>query len=134
ADLDGKMERGQLRRDLYYRVAGFVLRVPSLRERREDIPELAEFLLGVFAQETGKSLPGFSGPALRALAAYGWPGNVRELQHEVRRLAYLCPDGQPVDVGLISEHVRTSDRAASLPSSTLDLAANVDQLERRLIR
>jgi transcriptional regulator with PAS, ATPase and Fis domain len=134
ADLDGKIERGQFRRDLYYRVAGFVLRVPPLRERREDIPGLVQFLLGLFAQETGKSLPGFTGPALRALAAYGWPGNVREMEHEVRRLACLCPDGQPVDVGLISEHLLTSDCAASLPPSTLDLAANMDHLERRLIR
>jgi two-component system response regulator HupR/HoxA len=134
SDLDGKMERGQFRRDVYYRVAGFVLRVPPLRERREDIPGLVQFLLGVFAQETAKSLPGITRDALRALAAYGWPGNVRELEHEVRRLAYLCPDGQPVDVGLLSEHVLTRECEASLPPSALDLAANVAQLERRLIR
>jgi transcriptional regulator with PAS, ATPase and Fis domain len=134
ADLDGKMERGQFRRDLYYRVAGFVLRVPPLRERREDIPELVQFLLGTFAPEMGKSLPGFTDPALRALAAYGWPGNVRELEHEVRRLACLCPDGEPIETDLISTQVLANDFAASLPPSTLDLAANVDQLERRLIR
>jgi len=134
ADLDAKMERGQFRRDVYYRVAGFVLRVPPLRERREDIPGLAQFLLGLFAPETAKSLPGFTGDALRALAAYGWPGNVRELEHEVRRLAYLCPDGQPIDVGLLSERILTRECEASLPPSALDLAANVAQLERRLIQ
>jgi DNA-binding NtrC family response regulator len=134
SDLDAKMERGQFRRDVYYRVAGFVLRVPPLRERREDIPGLVQFLLGLFAPETGKALPGITHDALRALAAYGWPGNVRELEHEVRRLAYLCPDGQPIDVGLLSERVRTREGEASLPPSALDLAANVAQLERRLIR
>ena len=134
SDLDGRMERGQFRRDVYYRVAGFVLRVPPLRERREDIPGLVQFLLGLFAQETAKALPGITGAALRALAAYAWPGNVRELEHEVRRLAYLCPDGQPVDVGLLSERILTRECEASLPPSALDLSANVAQLERRLIR
>ena len=134
SDLDVKIERGQFRRDVYYRVAGFVLRVPPLRERREDIPELVQFLLEEFAQETAKSLPAISGNALRALVAYGWPGNVRELAHQIRRIAYLCPDGQAADVRLLSEHVLTREGETSLPPSALDLAANVDELERRLIR
>src|SRR2546425_5399117 len=97
SDLDEKMEQGQFRRDLYYRVAGFVLRVPPLRERREDIPALVQAMLGVFAREIGRPTPPISAAAVRALAAYSWPGNVRELEHEVRRLAYLCPEGEPID-------------------------------------
>jgi transcriptional regulator with PAS, ATPase and Fis domain len=134
SDLDGKMERGQFRRDVYYRVSGFVLHVPPLRERREDIPGLVQFLLAVFAQEVEKSLPGITAEALRALTAYAWPGNVRELEHEIRRLAYLCPDGEPIDVDLLSDHVLTRESAGTLPPSVLNLAANVDELERRLIR
>ncbi len=134
SDLDARMQSGQFRRDVYYRVAGFVLRVPPLRERREDIPELVQCLLGLFAEETGRPAPAITHDALRALTAYAWPGNVREVEHEVRRLAYLCPDGKPVDARLLSEHILAREGAESLPPSTLDLAANVAQLERRLIR
>jgi transcriptional regulator with PAS, ATPase and Fis domain len=135
SDLDAKMERGQFRRDLYYGVAGFVLRVPPLRERRADIPGLVQLLLARFAHEAGRSIPGLTADALRALAAYDWPGNIRELEHEIRRLAYLCPDGQPVDVHVLSERVLVAgDGAASLPASALDLESNVAHLERRLIR
>jgi DNA-binding NtrC family response regulator len=134
-DLDQKIEQGAFRRDLYYRVAGLVLRVPSLRERREDIPELAQAFLTTFAHETSKSIPGFTAPTLQALTAYSWPGNVRELQHEVRRLAYLCPDGQPADHNLLSEHVLAGeDEGEDSPTPSLALEANVDHLERRLIR
>jgi DNA-binding NtrC family response regulator len=134
SDLDGKMEQGLFRRDLYYRVAGFVLRVPPLRERREDIPGLVQLLLGVFARETGKTIPGLSAEALHALAAYGWPGNVRELEHEIRRLAYLCPDGQAADLHLLSERVLVPREWTAVPPSSLALEGNVEQLERRLIR
>ena len=134
SDLDEKMEQGQFRRDLYYRVAGFVLRVPPLRERREDIPGLVQALLSVFAREIGKSTPAITAEARRALTGYAWPGNVRELEHEVRRLAYLCRDGQPVDLGMLSEHVLLPEADAIAPPSSLRLEANVDHLERRLIR
>jgi transcriptional regulator with PAS, ATPase and Fis domain len=136
SDLDDKIEQGQFRRDLYYRVAGFVLRVPPLRERREDIPELVQALLCAFARETGKAVPGITAEALCALAGYGWPGNVRELEHEVRRLVYLCPDGHPVDWPMLSDRILISsrDEEADAPPSSLTLETSVDHLERRLIR
>jgi transcriptional regulator with GAF, ATPase, and Fis domain len=137
SDLSRRIEEGRFRRDLYYRVAGFVLRVPPLRERREDIPWLVESLLGVFAGEIGKSIRGMTASALRALAAYEWPGNVRELEHEVRRLAYLCGDGQAVDCGLLSEHVLGSpdeEQTRKAPLASLALEPNLEQLERQLIR
>jgi DNA-binding NtrC family response regulator len=88
SDLHRRMEEGRFRRDLYFRVAGFALRVPPLRERREDIPALVESFMRAFARETGKGLRGITVKALRALIEYDWPGNVRELQLEVRRLVY----------------------------------------------
>jgi len=135
SDLEQKMEQGQFRRDLYYRVAGFVLRVPPLRERRQEIPDLVHAFLVAFARDAGRPVPRITPRALRALAAYGWPGNVRELQHEVRRLVYLCPEGRPIDCDLLGEDVlQSSEPEASLPSSSLRLDVHVDQLERRLIR
>jgi two-component system, NtrC family, response regulator HupR/HoxA len=133
-DLGAKMQQGQFRRDLYYRVAAFVLHVPRLRDRPEDIPGLAQAFLAVSARETGKSIPGITAAAMRALAGYAWPGNVRELEHEVRRLAYLCPDGEPVDTSLLSEHVSSAPEEAETPSAAPTLQATVDHTERRAIR
>ena len=134
SDLDQKIEQGQFRRDLYYRVAGFVLRVPSLRERREDIPELVQARLAAFAREAGVAAPAITMEARCALAEYAWPGNVRELEHEVRRLAYLSRDGQAVEARMLSERIVLGQGEAEMPPSSLRLDANVDHLERRLIR
>jgi transcriptional regulator with PAS, ATPase and Fis domain len=133
SDLDLKMEAGQFRRDLYYRVAGFVLRVPSLRERREDIPELVRRLLATFAREAGRPAPSVTPEALSALVAYAWPGNVRELEHEARRLVYVC-NGRPVDVAMLPDHLLVSDGAPAVAASSLALERHVEQLERRLLR
>ena len=137
SDLHRRMEEGRFRRDLYFRVAGFALRVPPLRERREDVPALVESFMRTFAREAGKALHGITVKALRALMEYAWPGNVRELEHEVRRLVYLCPAGQAIDSAMISPHVLAA-AAPGGPAETvldsLDLPKNVDALERRLIR
>jgi transcriptional regulator of acetoin/glycerol metabolism len=135
SDLQRRMEDGAFRRDLYYRVAGYALRVPPLRERREDLPALVEAFVRVHAAETGKRVRGVTVRTLRALGDYAWPGNVRELEHEVRRLVYLCPDGQPLESGMLSPHILTADEPAEPePSPGLSLEANLDHLERRLIR
>jgi transcriptional regulator with PAS, ATPase and Fis domain len=134
SDLDEKIELGQFRGDLYYRVAGFVLRVPPLRERRDDIPDLVQAMLCVFGRGIRKSIPGITAEVRRALCGYAWPGNVRELENEVRRLAYLCCDGQTVDARLLSERILASDGEVDTAPSSLRLEANVDHLERRLIR
>jgi len=95
---------GQWRADLFYRLAGVVLRVPSLRERRSDIPELVR----AYCAERRLTLPGEE--ALGLLEAYDWPGNVRELQHSLLRAAFLA------DHGVIQrEHVEAALRA--LPES-----------------
>jgi DNA-binding NtrC family response regulator len=135
SDLDRKIEAGQFRRDLYYRVAGFVLRVPPLRECRDDLPALVQAFRASFAREVGKEVPGITAPALRALALHSWPGNVRELEHEMRRLAYVCPEGEAIEPGMLSEHILLAPAEdAGEPPSSLRLQDNVDHLERRLIR
>jgi transcriptional regulator with PAS, ATPase and Fis domain len=112
AEILERMERGHFRRDLFYRLAGFVLRVPPLRDRGADIPLLVERFLRIYSQEIEKPIRGITVGALRALGRYGWPGNVRELEHEIRRLVYLCPPGQAVTSVSISEHIL---RPASAP-------------------
>jgi len=133
SDLDRRMQEGQFRRDLYYRVAGFVVHIPTLRERREDILELVQGFLAAVAGEIGL-VPRITPEARRALLEYPWPGNIRELEHEARRLAHLCADGLDVELGMLSEHIgQPPGDHASAPCS-LDLAVNVDHLERKLIR
>ncbi len=81
------LESGRFRPDLFYRLNEFVLRVPSLRQRREDIPYLANRFLSMANAELGKNIQGFADGALELLTAYQWPGNVRELRHTVRQAA-----------------------------------------------
>ena len=136
SDLQRRMDEGRFRRDLYYRVAGYALNIPALRDRREDIPTLVEEFIRTFARETGKSMRGITMKALRALVDYSWPGNIRELEHEVRRLVYLCPEGQAIESRMVSEHVVTPSpgSGAEEAPATLELVPSVERLERRLIR
>ena len=139
SDLGQRIEAGRFRRDLYYRIAGFTLDVPPLRERKEDIPRLVEGFVRGFSREAGKSVRGLTVKALRALVAHHWPGNVRELEHEVRRLVHLCPDGQAIDSAMLASSIldRRHDAPAPLAvagDAELGIEGQVDQLEGRLIR
>jgi len=89
-DLEGAVEQGSLRRDLYYRLNVFPIRVPSLRERVDDIPLLVEYLVDRYARKAGKKIRIIAKGALDSLQAYHWPGNIRELQNVVERAVVLC--------------------------------------------
>jgi two-component system nitrogen regulation response regulator GlnG len=86
ADLSHKMEDGGFRQDLYYRLGGVAISVPSLRERVDDIPLLAEHFLGR-AEREGLPVRRFSPEAMDLVRSYSWPGNVRQLENTIRRLA-----------------------------------------------
>ena len=86
ADLSNKMEDGAFRQDLYYRLGGVAISVPSLRERVDDIPLLADHFLGR-AERDGLPVRRFTNEALDMIRAYSWPGNVRQLENTIRRLA-----------------------------------------------
>lgn len=88
--LEDAVKAGRFREDLYFRLAVISIELPSLRERRDDIPVIAERLLAFHARNNHRSFLGFSDEALTALAAYAWPGNVRELSNAVERAAILC--------------------------------------------
>ncbi len=94
-NLEGEVQRRTFRPDLYYRLAGICLRLPPLRERRADIPKLAQHFLTEIAAEVGPRQ--LDSGALAALSAADWPGNVRELRNVIRRAAILArghPDGR----------------------------------------
>ena len=91
--LEKEVEAGRFRQDLYYRLKVFPIRLPPLRERREDIPLLAEFFLRKYTREMKKAVAGFSQEAMGQLQAYAWPGNIRELENETQRLVIQVDEG-----------------------------------------
>jgi DNA-binding NtrC family response regulator len=92
-NLLNEVKAGNFREDLYYRLESFVIPVPPLRARREDIPTLAAFFAQKIALEDGRELKGFTPQALHDLCAYDWPGNVRELRNAVAQAVILCNTG-----------------------------------------
>jgi DNA-binding NtrC family response regulator len=101
SDLHAEVEGGRFREDLLFRLNTIEIRVPPLRERREDIPLLAMHFLGLYSQRYRKAVTGLESPALQTLLDHPWPGNVRELDHSIER-AVLMAQGA---------HVRASDLA-----------------------
>ncbi|MFD2838776.1 sigma 54-interacting transcriptional regulator [Azotobacter vinelandii] len=91
-DLESEVEKGKFREDLYYRLNVMAIRIPPLRERTADIPELAEFLLGKIGRQQGRPLT-VTDSAIRLLMSHRWPGNVRELENCLERSAIMSEDG-----------------------------------------
>jgi len=92
-NLSEEVQKGSFREDLYYRLNVIEIRLPPLRDRREDIPLLAEHFVQRISSELGKEISGVSAPALKLLIAYDWPGNVRELENVVERAIVTCRNG-----------------------------------------
>src|SRR4051794_36485268 len=129
-DLIADVKSGRFREDLFYRLHVFPISVPPLAERPEDIPELARYFLARFAAEEGKLITGFSGEAVRLLAAFRWPGNVRQLENAVFRAVVLAESDQ---VGvtefpqIVTQITRQPDQApvpaSSVPIEIVESAA-----------
>jgi DNA-binding NtrC family response regulator len=102
ADLQTACASGQFREDLLFRLNTVEIHLPALRERREDIPVLAQHFLNRYISRYRLSVHGFDTAALQAMTQYSWPGNVRELEHAVERAVLMCRDEevQPGDLGL----------------------------------
>ncbi|SIR79913.1 regulatory protein, Fis family [Sphaerotilus natans] len=114
-DLKREVEAGRFRADLYYRLNVLPVRVPPLRERREDIPVFLNHFLHRFNQRDGRRVTGFTGRAIDALLAYDWPGNIRELENLVERGVVLASDDGAIDIA----HLFVGDEA--LPARWLAL-------------
>ena len=110
ADLHKEVEAGHFRQDLLFRINTIEIRVPPLRERREDIPLLAQSFLARHARHYRKTIKGFEAAAVKALVEHPWPGNVRELDHAVERgvLMAQCDQIRVADLGLRSAAEGTS--------------------------
>ena len=93
-DLKEMVSAGDFRADLYYRLTAFLMYLPPLRERKEDIPELAEYFKTRMASHLGKDIAPLTAEVIEVLQSYDWPGNVRELEHTIQRAVILCANSQ----------------------------------------
>ena len=124
-DLLAMMEQHQFRQDLFYRLNVIQLYVPTLRERPEDMAELAQHFVQRFAEKTGKAIAGLTPNALQLCLAYKWPGNIRELENVMERAVTLTPEGKKwITPDLLPANLRAVSEAA--PS--LDVAELVDRV------
>ncbi len=133
-DLKAEVEKGRFREDLYYRLHIVPLRLPPLRERPQDVAELADFFLKKHRAKVNRRVKGFTDEARKALERYPWPGNVRELENALEQALVFC-EGDEIGLSDLPAFVakgRASD-VLSLPTADVPLPELLDELERQLI-
>ncbi len=130
ADLMQRVKEGRFREDLYYRLNVIEIRMPALRERRDDIPVLIKHYLAISAKEAEKCVKDIDYEAMQALLAYDWPGNIRELRNTIERATVLA-DGEMITIHDLPDKFRTLDVEGV---STSSLRQALDEFEREYIR
>ena len=125
-NLEEMVAAGTFRQDLYFRLQVFPVELPPLRQRREDIPLLANYFMQRMAEHLDKKVNGFSSEALMALKAYPWPGNVRELEHTMQRAVIICSGAR------IEEGDLTLVKFAGKPAPDQEVVS-LEEYERRYI-
>ena len=136
-DLGQMVKEKVFREDLFWRLNVLRVQLPSLRERRDDLPVLIEHFRARFANEQGRSLIAFSPEAIRALVSHEWPGNVRQLQHAIEsavllaRTSTITLDDLPPEI--LGAQLPARGEVA-LPPEGIDLEATLERIERSLIR
>jgi DNA-binding NtrC family response regulator len=119
--LEKMVADGHFREDLFYRLNGFMIHLPALRERTDDVPLLLEYYLLRLSKELGKEVTGFSADALQLLASYSWPGNVRELQ-SVLRQAIVHATGPLIVPEWLPQSLRADIATAPAPATAAKAA------------
>ncbi len=140
-DLTKMVAEARFREDLFYRINVIPLRLPPLRERRDDIPLLAEHFAARFAAQMGKKIAGISGGAMSLLQAYPWPGNIRELENAMERAVALertpsiLSESLPelVRSGSHAVVAAATQQAGGFPDVGFDLEQHVQHIEREYI-
>ena len=128
-DLEAAITAGTFRSDLFYRLNVFPIEMPSLRERKEDIPLLVEYFIDRYARKAGKSIRGINKKSLDLLQSYPWPGNIRELQNVIERSVIVCEtESFSVDESWLSRRPLATE-----PISKLDLSQKLAAQEKEMI-
>ncbi len=129
-DLEPLVDDGKFRQDLFYRISVIPIRVPALRERREDIPELAMHFINRFSARSGKQIS-ISDEALAALQGRSWLGNVRELENTIERAVAFTASGESIALSnCVEQTQKNGNHAAHLPPDGLHLPAHLNKLEK----
>ena len=130
ADLEGNVEKGLFRRDLFYRLNVIRIFLPPLRERADDIPLLASHFLSIHNEKNRKTVEGISREAINKLMSYTWQGNIRELENVIERAVILCKGKviEPADIPLYQEKTGFPQGLSGKPLQEL-----MDQVERQII-
>src|SRR6185295_368072 len=134
-NLSKAVSEGRFREDLYYRINVIPIVLPPLRDRREDIPLIAEHFLAKYSEQMGKPISGISHEAMELLMVHDWPGNIRELENVLERAVALeatpaiLPDSLPQNLRGESARYAVSASPDALPASGFDLEAHVKEIE-----
>ncbi len=141
-EFEKEIAEGRFREDLYYRLSVIPIRLPALRERREDIPLLARHFLETFRKSMEKPIEGLSPEAVRRLEAYDWPGNVRELENTMERAVALETGGE-ISLRVLPDRIASYSSSAaagggvagdiSFPAEGLDFEKEIAETERRYL-
>jgi transcriptional regulator with PAS, ATPase and Fis domain len=126
------VQKGRLREDLYYRLNVFAMKLPPLRERKEDLPLLVQAFINEFNARNQRSVAGVDQTAMRLLEQYQWPGNVRELRNVIERATILAP-GQFIEAAHLPPVVTNETGPEPQPHMALAPGTTVEEAERRLI-
>src|ERR1051325_2801340 len=129
-DLETLVREKLFREDLYYRIATLTLKVPPLRDRREDIAALISHFISHYARKNERPISGITWEAIQILESYYWPGNIRELAGEIERLVLYADEDSYITPENISSRIRPEDSAEPSPERLADLLENY---ERRVI-
>ncbi|MCY3683475.1 MAG: sigma 54-interacting transcriptional regulator [Gemmatimonadetes bacterium] len=134
-DLQEMVSAGTFREDLYYRFQVFPIILPPLRERKEDIPRLAEFFKTRIATHLGKQVGALTPDVIEGLQTYYWPGNVRELEHIIQRAVIVCRGSQIEvrDLGLYGSHIAPDNEDNASPVSQDPKVVPLEEFERRYL-
>jgi two-component system response regulator HydG len=134
-DLKKAVEEGRFREDLFYRLHVVPFRVPSLRERRDDIPLLVDHFIKKLGPRANPNVHRIDGAALARLSTYAWPGNVRELENAIEQ-ALVFASGDSIDLGALPPFLRegAKESTLALPGDAMSLPEILDDLERQLIQ
>jgi len=132
-DLNEAIREGRFRKDLYYRLNVIPIKMPPLRERRQDIPLLARHFINRFSQREGKVISGISDDAMEALLRYSWDGNVRELENTIERIIIL-KEGGLIGFDDLPEEIQNFNGKQSLISASLPPTMTLEQVEALYIK
>jgi DNA-binding NtrC family response regulator len=131
--LEKELTKGNFREDLYYRLKVVTIELPPLQERKNDIPELADFFMLKYNREFGKRVKGIEAAAIKALGEYGWPGNIRQLESVIERAVLMC-DNDAIRLKDIKGELRTFQTPEAYDFDLPDEGLNFEELEGKLLR